>query len=196
MWYNDNVDVECIYCGKTFNKKICEVRKYHKHFCCREHYFAWQEKNLKRRVKLTCSNCGKMFERRVSVKIGNNSFCTRKCQYDFLRLENAPAFKQGRLVNDHGYVMILNPTHPRKVAKQYVYEHILVMEAHLGRYLSKGEVVHHINGLKDDNRLENLKLMTNSEHATLHHANKTKSELGGDTKSVAEMTTPTNKYSE
>jgi len=46
-----------------------------------------------------------------------------------------------------------------------------VMERALGRYLEPGEVVHHINGDKQDNRLENLELMTQSDHMKLHHIN-------------------------
>ena len=47
-------------------------------------------------------------------------------------------------------------------------EHRLIMEGLLGRKLQRNEVVHHINGNTKDNRVENLQVMTLSEHSRLH----------------------------
>jgi hypothetical protein len=57
-------------------------------------------------------------------------------------------------------VLIRAPDHPRANRSVYVFEHILVMEAALGRHLHPHETVHHINGVRHDNRPENLELWT------------------------------------
>jgi hypothetical protein len=53
----------------------------------------------------------------------------------------------------------------RRVDGKYIFEHILVMEDHLGRKLYPGENVHHLNGVRNDNRLENLELWTSNQPA-------------------------------
>lgn len=67
-----------------------------------------------------------------------------------------------------GYVAIYMPTHSRATKDGYVMEHDLLMEQKIGRPLKDDEVVHHINKIRDDNRIENLQLMTFREHASFH----------------------------
>jgi len=73
-----------------------------------------------------------------------------------------------RKQNKDGYIAIFIPSHPRCNKEGYVFEHHLVMEEELGRYIEKGEVVHHKNHIRDDNRIENLELMSFKDHARLH----------------------------
>jgi len=72
----------------------------------------------------------------------------------------------------NGYVLIYSPDHPCRNKKGYVPEHRLVMEKHLGRLLATTEVVHHVNGFKGDNRIENLVVMSDVDHVRLHHTGK------------------------
>jgi transposase len=67
-----------------------------------------------------------------------------------------------------GYVEVYKPGHPMADGKGYIPEHRLAMSDHLGRVLTPDEVVHHINGDKTDNRVENLELLSQSHHNELH----------------------------
>ena len=64
---------------------------------------------------------------------------------------------KGRHVNKDGYVFVRNVNHPR-AHRGYVLEHIVVAEKMLKRRLREGETVHHLNGLRWDNRPENLEI--------------------------------------
>ena len=68
-----------------------------------------------------------------------------------------------------GYISVYVPEHPRSNKDGYVMEHVLVMENHIGRHLTNGEIVHHKNKIRDDNRVDNLQIMTKSEHARFHN---------------------------
>lgn len=74
----------------------------------------------------------------------------------------------GRTHRSDGYLLISKPDHPAADKDGYVIEHRYVAEQTIGRYLYGHEVVHHINGIKTDNRPENLQVMTRREHAQLH----------------------------
>ena len=71
----------------------------------------------------------------------------------------------------NGYEAIKMPNHPYANSRGYVYEHRLIMEKHLGRYLLPHEKVHHINGDPLDNRIENLVLMSHRAHIRNHKGN-------------------------
>jgi len=74
-------------------------------------------------------------------------------------------WKGGISINYFGYRLVRFLTHPFKDNRGYVREHRLVMEKHLGRHLTKEEVIHHIDGNKKNNDIKNLMLFINhSEH--------------------------------
>lgn len=82
-------------------------------------------------------------------------------------------WKGGRKKSPNGYVLIWRPSHPHVMRGGYVYEHRLVMESILGRYLESKEEVHHINSLRDDNGPGNLRLFsTRAKHVSFERKRK------------------------
>lgn len=68
-----------------------------------------------------------------------------------------------------GYNLIFHPDHHRADRRGYVLEHILVFEEATGISVPDGCCIHHLNGIKDDNRIENLCMMTQGAHTVMHH---------------------------
>ncbi len=90
-----------------------------------------------------------------------NKNCTKK---------NNPNWGGGKIVSSGGYIMLRAEGHPRATKQGfYVFEHILVMEKHIGRYLKRGiEVCHHKDGNIKNNDIDNLELLAVSEHHKKH----------------------------
>ena len=82
--------------------------------------------------------------------------------------ENASNWKGGRKTTKAGYIMILLPSHHRADRNGYVMEHIVIFERETGIIIPDGCCIHHINGDKSDNRIQNLCMMTHAAHTIMH----------------------------
>lgn len=130
-------------------------------------------------ITIKCLQCG------IDIKIypsrlGRKKYCSRNCKgknckniFKSGHTTNVGKLRNGGIYNHAaGYIHIYSPDHPNKDCRGYVPEHVLVMEKKIGRYIIKPEVVHHINEIKSDNRIENLLLFkNNSEHIKIAHKN-------------------------
>jgi len=117
----------------------------------------WSDWNEQKKIEANnrCSTCGILINwRRIPT-----GMC-RKCSQKHAKGELASNWKGGRKINTGGYVEIYcpEPHHRRKKVghSYYVLEHILIWEQTHGKPLPKGYVIHHMNGIKTDNRPENL----------------------------------------
>lgn len=99
----------------------------------------------------------------VKCRCGKEVEMTRR---DFHRLKTCGCRRSGRNPFGHihkGYIRVHVPDHPRACAAGYLYEHTIVMEHMVGRYLKPGENVHHKNAIKTDNRPDNLELWSTNQ---------------------------------
>jgi hypothetical protein len=97
----------------------------------------------------TVPECGKKHEA--------HGLCNTHYSYAVGR-GDIPARPRNRRINTEGYAMIFWPGHPNAQKSGYIPEHVAAMSQILGRPLVPGENVHHVNGVRDDNRWENLEL--------------------------------------
>lgn len=136
--YTRSMDLKCEQCNKDFRIPLAWYKRRKHHYCSRKCYA-----KSKIGIKLSKQTRAKMSARHKGI----------------LNHE----WKGGRYTGSDGYVHIRDIEN-----KRYIREHQLVMEREIGRKLVKGEVVHHKNGIKTDNRLYNLELLTISQHKKLH----------------------------
>lgn len=130
-------------------------------------------------MRLITCKCGQPFYVRPS-KAGRSKYCSNLCKYEYrvrpsglvykLKVKNPSWFRRLEVVkpNAKGYI-------ERHYGKEFLKEHRKVMQDFIGRKLSPNEVVHHKNGIKTDNRIENLEIMSKSHHDSIHRGRGIKS---------------------
>jgi len=108
---------------------------------------------------IECRACNKQFYVAPwEIKAGRK-YCNQKCS----------SLGSGSYITSEGYVKVLDKKHPRADKSGFVYEHIVVMEKHLGRHVEKGEIVHHQDHNRSNNNITNLELVENkSKHFIMH----------------------------
>ncbi len=107
------------------------------------------------------------------------SICKFKTWSEINKLEKSPCWNGGETTTAKGFI------YKTLDNGQKILKHRYVMEQHLGRKLFSSEAVHHINGDKKDNRIENLKVMEHGEHTTYHHTGMKRSQQTKDRISIA-----------
>lgn len=152
---------ECLLCGKIFYPRYDGVKRKTIISCgCSKNKFKNytgetigsikilnQTGPSRMKAECQCLLCGKVFNARVAAIVGGQKSC------GCLKHLNGPNHHlwRGGFKNKQGYIKI-------KSNGISIFEHRDVMEKHLGRKLEKFETVHHKNGVRDDNRIENLEL--------------------------------------
>lgn len=150
--------ISCKQCGKVVEKSgprlFCSASCRYK-FNRGPNHPRWSEADKK-----FCIQCGKMFFakgwRRAKMYCSPACGVARKRQYGFAR-----SFPIGAIRMYDGYRAI-------KTEKGWLPEHRVIAEKMIGRPLLVGEIVHHINGIPNDNREENLAVVTKQEHMAIH----------------------------
>lgn len=165
------IAIDCDFCGKRFKTTLALIARTKRHHCSRKCY----HQSMKKRTTIQCAWCRKFYEIRLCYKKRKQTHCCSKSCH--MKLRNTgkfgkahPAFKNSIQIDKDGYAQQWCPKRQRNVMF-----HRLIVEKMLGRFLKPYEHVHHINHIKTDNRIKNLKLMSATDHCRMHRLEKLRS---------------------
>ena len=140
---------KCEACEQDFYAKPYDTGK---RFCSR----ACVNKSTQKRIVDLCLYCNKEFEHWPS---DGHMFCDRECYNSNRQKQRVNTSK----VTDDGYVLVYRPDSlSAQPSTGFTFEHRYIMEQHIGRQLLSEETVHHKNGVRTDNHLDNLELWSSS----------------------------------
>ncbi len=164
------VEMTCLFCKQTFDCRPSWVKDGRRKFCQKTCLSAW----LKTQTGALSPHYGKSHTQSAKQKM-SNALHLRNLHRQQVG-EKHPSWKGGEFFHQgYRYVLIANLSPEDQALARamvpndhYVREHRLVMARLLGRPLKKSETVHHINGVKDDNKPENLELLGTAAHSRQH----------------------------
>lgn len=180
--------------GKTQPCEECGLEVYSRpgapgRFCSTACHNTHQKRN---RVDITCPVCAHTFSLGKAnaaerQRNGQTPCCSRRCDAERRATNGIGRYHNGRQVLrwSSGYLYLWEPAHPNAIRNGWIAEHRWVMEQRLGRVLTTDENVHHLNGVKTDNRLENLEVLSHSAHSTITQAER-KAQMAADAAELAE----------
>ena len=163
FWRASSTLLACIYasCKSAFNVSVATVFNYLKKYGIKT------RPSITEKTKQKISEAQKKIPHRKGFHLSDEAK-QKIGKANRGKLKNPSKYGGHRKQRTDGYIAVYCADHPFANKEGYVMEHILVMEEHIGRYITRNEVVHHKNHIRNDNRLENLQLMTFKEHAGLH----------------------------
>lgn len=144
----------CSNCGREFEYRGNHKKRNNHFFCCAECSYAFKVK----KIYVLCDWCGvPIYKKRSDVARTRHNFCDVGCYIDFINFEKAGASNQ-------------------RAAGSVVYRKLAEMK--IGRPLRADEEVHHLDGDHRNNALENITVVTVSEHSQLHASQKERDQRG------------------